>query len=89
MIAKEITEVAKGNTLQRPGICWIYQLAHNKEIDKVLIYSDYRLVQVENVLLKSILKFKDYGVIVGTKKEGQFDISLFDPSNIQVLDISK
>lgn len=55
----------------------------------MLIYSDYRLAQVENVLLKSILKFKDYGVIVGTKKEGQFDISLFDPSNIQVLDISK
>lgn len=55
----------------------------------MLIYSDYRLAQVENVLLKSILKFKDYGVIVETQKEGQFDISLFDSSNIQVLDISK
>lgn len=33
---KEISEVAKGNTLDRPGIRELYGLAHRHAIDKVL-----------------------------------------------------
>lgn len=35
-IVKEISEVAKGNTLDRPGIRELYGLAHRHAIDKVL-----------------------------------------------------
>lgn len=75
-VVEEISEVAKGSSLRRPGIRRVYQLGYNKAADFVLTESSSRFARPVNLLLRFTDKLDGYGVQAISRREGPLDALL-------------